>query len=65
VLENNIAFVKSVNQRQFGGGILEVAVDISATTDDLADEIDGKNFGDFRLVITGETPNTLTLKVVK
>jgi hypothetical protein len=65
VLENNISFVKSVNQRQFGGGILEVAVDISATTDDLADEIDGKKFGDFRLVITGETPNTLTLKVVK
>ena len=64
-LESDIAFVKSVNQRQFGGGILEVAVDISATTDDLADEIDGKKFGDFRLVITGETPNTLTLKVVK
>ena len=64
-LESDIAFVKSVNQRQFGGGILEVAVDISATTDDLADEIEGKKFGDFRLVITGETPNTLTLKVVK
>jgi hypothetical protein len=42
-----------------------VAVDISATTDDLADEIDGKRFGDLQLVITGETPNTLTLKATK
>jgi len=65
VLEGGIAFVKSVNQRQFGGGVLEVAVEISATTEDLADELDGKNFGDFKLVITGETPNTLSLKAVK
>ena len=64
-LEDEIAFVSSVNQRQFGGGILELGVDISATTDDLADELDGRSFGDFRLVITGETPNTLTLKTVK
>ena len=65
VLEDDIPFVQSVNQRQFGGGVLEVAVDIAATTDDLADELDGKNFGEFRLVITGETPNTLTMKVVE
>ena len=64
-LEDEIAFVSSVNQRQFGGGILELGVDISATTDDLADELDGRSFGDFRLVITGETPNTLNLKTVK
>jgi hypothetical protein len=64
-LEDEIPFVSSVNQRQFGSGILELAVDISATTDDLADELDGRSFGDFRLVITGETPNTLTLQTVK
>jgi hypothetical protein len=64
-IESDITFVKSVNQRQFGGGVLEAAVEIAGTTDDLANELDGKNFGDFRLVITAETPNTLTLKVVK
>jgi hypothetical protein len=64
-MEDDIGFVKSVNQRQFGGGVLEAAVEITATTDDLADELDGRSFGDFRLVITAETPNTLTLKVVK
>ena len=64
-MENDITFVKSINQRQFGGGVLEVDVEISANTDDLADELDGKSFGDFRVVITGETPNTLTLQVVR
>jgi len=65
VLEGGMSFVKSVNQRQFEGGVLEVAVEITATTEDLADELDGKNFGDFKLVVTGETPNTLMLKAVK
>ena len=64
-IESDITFVKSVNQRQFGGGVLEAAVEIAGTTDDLANELDGKNFEDFRLVITAETSNTLTLKVVK
>jgi hypothetical protein len=64
-MESDITFVKSVNQRQFSPPVLEVAVEIAGTTDDLADALDGKNFGDFRLVITAETPNTLTLKVAK
>lgn len=64
-IESDITFVKSISQRQFGAGVLEAAVEIAGTTDDLADALDGKSFGDFRLVITAETPNTLTLKVAK
>lgn len=61
---NNLDGIQSVRRVSFGSGNAVLSVEYEGgTLDDLAEQLDSKDLGDFLLEITGDSPDMLLLKV--
>ena len=63
-LQNNVRGVQAIHQRSFTAGVAKLDVETKSDAQSLADEVSIKNFGSYRISITGFTPNKLTLKFI-
>lgn len=60
-LKSEVEGVQSVDQRNFAGGVVTLAVQFGGSNEDLGFQLDGKDLGSFILQIMGETPNGFEL----
>jgi len=56
--------IKSVNQRNVAGGAAEYDVKITGNADQLARELERKDFEKFNVKVTAVTPNKITLRLL-
>jgi hypothetical protein len=62
-LQSGVEGIQSVDQRSFAAGTVTLAVQYSGSNEDLGFQLDGKDFGNYAIFITGETPSGFDLSV--
>jgi len=62
-LQQRIRGVKGLYQRDFDAGQATLDIDVPSTSQQLADELAGIDYGGFRVDITGLTQNTIRLSI--
>ncbi len=63
VLAQQVRGVKDLQQRSFTANVATLDVDLKGSAQAMADELALKNFGSFKVEVTGFSPNRLALKV--
>lgn len=64
ILEKETQGVKAVHQRNFTGGIAELAIDYGGKAANIADELANRRFTGFRLEPTNVTPGRIDIKAI-
>ena len=62
-LTQHIRGIKGVAQRSFSGGTQELDVTLVGSTDQLAQELEAKDLGKFKVRVTGVTANTVDVEL--